>query len=157
MKSARPFAHDRGAALVDVIIGGVLLAMGLAVVISLAARAMRTQTDGEKQLTAAWLADEFLNLILIEGPQNYPKLFDTYGRCDPPFEEFEYDLAIEDQGMGFPYRVTAQIRWDGPNGPRQIQAQTYISDRGREPNQPRAPYEIVDRINRWYEIYEKQK
>jgi hypothetical protein len=147
----------RGIALVDVIIGGVLLSMGLAVVISLSARSLRTQTDSEKQLTAAWLADEFLNMVLVEGPVNYPKLYDSHGRCAPPFEEFEYDVLIEDQGMGVPLRVTSTVYWEGAGGLRNVQVQTLIGDRGIEPNELRAPYETVDRINRWYEIYEKQK
>lgn len=153
------FQHHsrRGVALVDVIIGGVLLSMGLAVVISLSTRALRTQTDSEKQLVAAWLADEFLNMVLIEGPVNYPKLYDAHGYCTPPFEEFEYDVFIDDQGLGLPLRVTATISWEGAGGQREVQVQTLIADRGSEPNELRAPYEPVDRINRWYEMYEKQK
>ena len=147
----------RGIALVDVIIGGVLLSMGLAVVISLSTRALRTQTDSEKLLTASWLADEFLSMVLIEGPVNYPKLYDAHGRCSPPFEEFEYDVLIEDQGVGVPLRVTATVYWEGPAGLRNVQVQTLIADRGTEPNELRAPYEPVDRINRWYEMYEKQR
>ncbi len=150
-------SHHRGVALVEVIIGGVLLGIGLAVIISLATRSLRTQTDGEKHLTASWLADELLNMVLIEGPGNYPKLFDTHGRCDPPFDEFEYDINVEDQGIGLPFRVTASVGWEATIGVRQVQVQTLISDRGREPNGPRVPYEFVDRNNRWYEIYEKQK
>lgn len=147
----------RGIALVDVLIGGVLLSIGLGVIISLSTRALRTQTDSEKLLTASWLADEFLNMVLIEGPVNYPKLYDSHGQCQPPFEVFEYDVMIEDQGLGVPLRVTATVYWEGAAGLRHVQVQTLISDRGTEPNELRAPYEPVDRVNRWYEMYEKQR
>jgi hypothetical protein len=142
---------------VDVIIGGVLMSIGLGAVISLSARSLRTQTDGEMQMIASWLADEHLSMVLIEGPVNFRKAFDVSGRCDPPFEDFDYDLAIEDLGIGVPMRITATIRWDGAGGIRQVQVQTLIADRGVEPNGPRAPYEAVDRLNRWYDIYEKQQ
>lgn len=147
----------RGFALVDVIIGGVLLGVGLAAVISLSAQALRSQTDGEKQMIASWLADEYLSLVLVEGPVNYRKAFDLNGRCDPPFDEFDYDVNIEDLGIGVPMRVTATIRWDGAGGDRQVQVQTLLADRGVEPNGPRAPYEFIDRLNRWYDIYEQQQ
>ena len=78
----------RGFALVDVIIGGVLLAVGLAVIISLNSRSLANQVDGERQLTASWLADELLSMVLVNGPVDYPKMNDTSGRFEPPFEEF---------------------------------------------------------------------
>lgn len=147
----------RGVALVDVIIGGVLLAVGLAVVISLAARALRTQTDGEKTMIASWLADEMLNMVLVEGPVNYRKSYDLHDNCGAPYSEFDYDIDIVDQGIDQPFRVTATISWPGGTGRRQVQVQTLISERGGDPFQPRAPLEIVDRNNRWYEMQNKDQ
>lgn len=144
-------APRRGIALMDVIIAGILLAISLAVVISLCTRSLRMQTDGEKQLTASWLADELLAMVLVEGPLNYPKIHDTNGRCEYPFEEFEYDLAIEDQGQTLPYSVTATVTWPSGRGFKSIQAHTYIDDRRTEPEQElRVPAEPVDRDARWY-------
>jgi hypothetical protein len=140
----------RGVALVDVLIGAVLLAVGLAVVISLTTRSLAIQTDGEKQLTASWLADELLNLVLVEGPVEYPKLHDTNDRFGAPFDEFEYDVAIEDLGPAQPFRVTASVRWASGQGVRQIQAGTLIADRGGDPDlEHREPYEPVDREQRY--------
>lgn len=156
-RPGHPVARHRGVALVDVIIGGVLLAVGLAVIISLATRSLRTQTDGEKQLIASWLADEYLSMVLVEGPVNYPKLYDNHGHCEPPFEEFEYDVNIEDRGLHLPFRVLATISWPSGRGNRQVQVQTLISERGGDPYQPRAPLEPVDRIDRWYEYEEKAR
>ena len=149
--------NRRGIALVDVIIGGVLLAIGLAVVISLATRALRTQTDGEKTMIASWLADEILNMVLVEGPVSYGKAYDLHDSCGYPFGEFDYDVDIVDQGIDQPFRVTATISWAGGSGRRQIQVQTLISERGGDPFQPREPLEVVDRNNRWYEMQNKDE
>ncbi len=58
----------RGVALMDAIVGGVMLGIGLAVILSLASRAMAMQANGAKQITAAWLADDLLAMVLVEGP-----------------------------------------------------------------------------------------
>jgi hypothetical protein len=147
----------RGIALMDVMVGTVMLAIGLAVVISLATRSLRTQTAGEKRLVASWLADEMLSMVVVEGPVNYPKLYDNSGQFDYPFEEFDYDLYIEDRGVNAPFLVTAVIRWPGAAGQDQIQVQTLISERGGEPDQPRAPLEPVDRMGRWYDDDEESR
>ncbi|MCI0364567.1 MAG: hypothetical protein L0Y44_00480 [Phycisphaerales bacterium] len=149
-------AGRRGVALLEVIIGAVLLAIGLAVIISLASRALRTQIDGEKQMVAAWLADEYLNMVLVEGPVNYRKMYDTSGRCEYPFGEYEFALNLEDQGINFPFRVTATIRWPGASGDREVSVQTLIAERGGDPLQPRRPFEIVDREERWYGDQDEQ-
>ena len=152
---SRSIASRRGIALIDVIIGTVMLGIGLAVVISLATRSLRAQTDGEKRLMASWLADEMLSMVVVEGPVNYPKLYDNSGQFEYPFEEFDYDLFIEDQGVAAPFRVTAIIRWDGARGREEIHVQTLISERGGDPEQPRIPLEPVDRIGRWYDDEEE--
>jgi hypothetical protein len=139
-------------ALIDVIVGGVLLAIGLSVVISLATRSLKTQTDGEKRLIASWLADELLTMVLVEGPVDYPKLYDNHGYCAYPFDEFEYDIDIEDRGVNATFRVTATVSWPSGADYQQIQVQTLIADRGGDPNQPRAPAVPVDRAERWYEL-----
>lgn len=142
--------HRSGFALIDVIVGGVLLAIGLGAVISLTTRSLTVQTDSEKMITASWLADELLSTVVVEGPVDFPKLFDTSSRFDYPFEEFDYDVIIDDQGIGQPFRVTAVVRWAGGRGERFVQVQTLISERGGDPEQPRAPVEPVDRMARWY-------
>lgn len=142
----------RGIALIDVIIGGVMLAVGLAVVISMATRSMAMQTNGEKRMVAAWLADEKLSMIAVEGPDVYPDLYDLNGWFDEPFEQFQYDLQIEEQGVREPYRVTATIRWPSGADMDSITIETLIARRLGEPFQPREPLEMIDRDGRWYEI-----
>jgi uncharacterized membrane protein YgcG len=134
----------------DVILGGVLLSIGLAAVISLASRALKSQTDGEKEMSASWLCDELLALVVVDGPSNYSRLHDTNGQFDYPFTDFSYDLDIQSQGNDLPYVVTATVSWQGGGGPRNVQVQTIIADRKDDPNELRAPEEPIDRDQRWY-------
>ncbi len=138
----------RGFALVDVIIGGVLLSVGLAVIISLATRSLRTQTDGEKTLTASWLCDELLSLVVVDGPVNYPRLHDSNGQFEFPFQDFSYDVELANQGNNLPYIVTARVSWD--DGRRAVQVQSLIAERNEDPDELRAPPEPIDRDERWY-------
>jgi hypothetical protein len=141
----------RGVALMDAILGGVILAIGLAVVLSLASRSLAAQAEGSRQITAAWLLDELLAMVLVEGPVDYPKLYALHGRFDEPFTDFEYDLDIEDIGLRKPYRVTATVRWPAGSDVRQVQAQTYIAVRDDDPLEKRAPDMPIDRIGRYYD------
>ena len=145
-------APRRGVILMDVILAGVMLGVGLAVMLSLASRTVATQAEGQRQVVAAWLMDELLSMVLVEGPIIYPQLYPTDGRFDPPFEDYEYELDIEDIGLREPLRVTATVRWAHGRGIRQVSAQTYIAERQEEdPLQLRAPLEPIDRLGRYYE------
>ncbi len=141
----------RGVALIDAVLGGVMLAVGLAVLLSLASRSVAMQTAGEKRIAAAWLVDELLSMTLVEGPDVYSQLHPTQGRFEPPFDEFSFEVDIEDIGPRKPRLVTATVRW--PHGPgfREVQAQTYIAVREGDPNQERAPLEPIDRLGRYYD------
>ena len=142
----------RGIALLDVIIGAVMLGVGLAVVVSLSSRSLAVQTDGEKRMVAGWLADELLTMVLVEGPVEYGKQYDTSGRFYEPFEDYFYELDIRETGVGQPYRVIATVGWytstyDGEN----VSIETYIAPRLGDPEQPRTPREFVDREQIHYE------
>ena len=154
-------APRRGFALVDVIIGGVMLGIGLAVIISLNSRSLANQLEGERQLTASWIADELLSMVLVVGPADYSKTHDMAGQCEAPFEDFDYELNIDDQGATEPFRVTADVRWNGQGGVRGIRVETFIARRNgdqpesREPDdmiEMRMPKEPVDREKRWLEL-----
>jgi hypothetical protein len=135
----------------DAILGGVILGIGMAVMLSLTSRSVAMQAQGQHQLVAAWLVDELLGMVLVEGPVAYPQLYATDGRFEAPFEDFEFDVAIDDIGLGLPFRVTATVRWPHGPGYHQVQAQTYIAQRLGDPLQPRAPLEPIDRIARYYD------
>src|SRR5690606_4616821 len=64
-------ARRRGFILVDVIVAGVLLGIGLVTVIGLTGSAIASQRRGEELQVAAMLADEQLNLALAVGPEAY--------------------------------------------------------------------------------------
>ncbi len=141
----------RGIALMDVILGSLLLGIGLTVIVSLASRSISLQAQSQRQLTAAWLVDELLAMVLVEGPVNYPKLYSTDGRFDFPFEDYRYEVQIDDIGLRQPFRVTAFVRWPHGDDFRQVEAQTYIAERLGDPNQVRMPLEPIDRIGRYYD------
>jgi hypothetical protein len=127
-----------------------MLGIGLAAVISITSRALATQSDGEKRLQAAWLADELLNMVLVEGPKDYGVLYDMAGAFYEPFEEFGYTVDIEDVTPDLLYRVTATVSW-GERERDFIEVQALISQRQGDPEQLREPLEPVDREARWYE------
>ncbi len=141
----------RGIALMDVILGGVMLGIGLTVIVSLASRSIAMQAQSQRQLTAAWLVDELLAMVVVEGPVVYPKLYSTTGQFDFPFEDYSYEVVIDDIGLRLPFRVTAFVRWPHADDFRQVEAQTYVAERLGDPNQIRMPLEPIDRIGRYYD------
>jgi hypothetical protein len=141
----------RGIALMDVIVGGVMLGIGLAVVLSVTTRSLARQTEGEKRLTAGWLADELLTLVLVERPDRFPMLYDTASTFEPPFEEFAYLVEIEDLGRGLPYRVAAVVSWSDRQRDL-VRVETLLARRlGEQEEEIREPLEPVDREARYYE------
>lgn len=141
----------KGFALMDVLIGGVMLGIGLAVILSIASRSISAQASGEKQMTAAWLLDELLSMVLVEGPVEFSHVQATSGNFDPPFDLYEFDVNLKDLGAGQPFLVTATVRWPQGHSTRQVQAQTFIALRNDELYEDRMPLEPIDRISRWYD------
>lgn len=141
----------RGFALIDAILGGLLLAISLTAVLSLAARSLQMERRGEHEVVAAALLDELLSMVLVEGPAEYQKLHDTNGRFDSPFEDWEFDIVIEAQGLGDPWRVTATVR-DPQGGTHRCG--TLIAPRLEHAPEPeRRPVKRLEREER----YEQQR
>jgi hypothetical protein len=147
----------RGIALIDVLVGGIMLGIGLSVILTVTSRALSRQTDGEKRLVASWLADELLSMVLVEGPDMYGRLYDTSGTFGPPFDDFAYIVDIEDQGIGVPYLVSAVIRWPSWNPSDQIEVQTLIDLPRGEPDMTHAPPEPLDREDRYLQMEEERE
>ena len=142
----------RGIALIDVLIGGVILGIGMAVVMTSASRALAAQRDGEKQITAAWLADELLSMVLVEGPDVYPRLYDNAGAFDAPFEQYRYEVEIIDNGLGQPFTVIANVSWPGVGAQKSVVVQTEIAlRRGDLSDTTREPIEPLDRDARYFD------
>jgi len=136
VRSRRP----RSFALADCIVATVILGSGLAVMIGLSGRALQSQTLGQEIATAATLADEQLQLVLMRGPDDYSKRFAVEGACDPPFSDYRFKLAFTGGGgIGEPYAVTATISWTatglGAAGtPRSISVDTRFATRSGNPD-----------------------
>lgn len=144
-----------GLALIDVIIGSVMLAVGLAVVISMSSRSLLRQGDAERQVTASWLADEILTMILVVGPDEYEKLYPKTGQFEPPFEQFRYEIEMEEESIYMPVKSTAKIFWDVSGNDHSISIETMIARRHGDVVD-RLPAEPLDREARYWDEIESR-
>lgn len=115
VKRSRPHHRQpaRAFALVDVIVGAILVGVSLAVIIGLTGRAIASQKRGQELTTAANLADETLQMVLARGPDDYAKRFPLEGPCDAPFADYRYSLSFSEGTTTVPYHVTVVISWGG--------------------------------------------
>ncbi len=147
----KPRARDvrfnrRAVALIDVIVGTVLLGITIAVLMSLLGQATQAQAMGEQMSTAARLIDEQLSLVLARGPDNYATRFPAEGVCDAPFEGFRYRLTFTGGTSGQPYTVRSTVLWDSGSVERSASVEALIAARlGDEADPERKPTETVDR------------
>ena len=142
----------RGVALMDALIGGIILGVGVAVVLSTSSHAISRQNDAEQQITASWLADELLTMLLVEGPDEYKRRFDLAGRCEAPFERFEFDIDLDNPPRGYPFNVVVTVSWEAAGGRHYVQTETRIAQRLGEAIEPweREPLERLDRDDRYF-------
>lgn len=132
--------------LADAIVATVMLGAALSVIVSLVGRALTAQRVGERLEVVAMLLDEQLQMVLARGPDDYLQRFPASGKCDAPFGEYEYQLAITSNGSADAYSVKATISWR--EGARQLSesVETRIAPRrGDEPDPDRKPAESVVR------------
>lgn len=139
-----------GFALVDAVVGGALLSIALVVILGIAARCVDAQRQGQRMADVAMLADGLLHEVAALGPDVYLKQAPEDGYFEPPFEQYSYELQVEDQGVGRPYRVSARIKWMGISGEQSELVETLLAARqiqGRdiEDASSREPDEAVDR------------
>jgi type II secretory pathway pseudopilin PulG len=125
--------HRGGFALVDAIVGAIIVGVSLAVIISLMGRALTSQKQGEEIATAAALADEMLHMVLARGPDDYGKRFPVEGPCEAPFEDYRFRLDFSgggNEGGGWaPFRVTATITWGAAPAPQSLVVETLMASR----------------------------
>jgi len=143
-------SRRRGLALLDVIVGSAMLAVGLAVIISMSSRSLSRQANAEHQITASWLADEILSMILVVGPDEYAKTYPDRGRFQPPFDTFTYEVEIEDESLYMPVSAVATVSWDAVGGVHSIHMETLIARRHGEVVE-RIPAEPVNREERYWD------
>lgn len=146
MRPRRPDVR-RGWALIDVIVGGVILAIGLAAVLSIAQRSLAMQQRAEREIVAAQLLDGLLNEVLATGPVDWLDTRATDGRCDAPFDSWSWELDIRKQDVGEPYRVRAFVRDEHGT---EFHVETLMAPRLTEDAEPeRAPTTPIDRQGRY--------
>jgi len=154
MVTERRTRARRGWALIDVIIGGVILGIGMAAVISIAERSLAMQQRSERELVAAQLLDGLLNEVLSTGVVEWQTGRASDGAFDAPFEDWKWELDIHKQGVGDPYEVTAIARdFRGT----EYRVETLIAPRPENTEDPaRAPTTPIDRQIR-YDLQNQQQ
>ena len=141
-----PRRTARGFALVDAIVAGVLLGVGLSAIIGLASSALSSQRRGENLQRAAMLADERLSEVVAVGPEAFPSAFDRRGRCEPPFEDFAFEVTLTPGEGAEPYLVGVEITWRTAGRDRSLLVETLVAPRrGDEPDPEREPDDTVER------------
>ncbi len=143
----------RGFALMDAIIGGVLLSIGMVAILSVGGQALMLQRRGELDVRAASAMDELLAMVLTEGPVDFEDLHPSSGRFeyDSPYDGFEFSIVISQGGAGIPAHVKLTLKHDTG---RSYSIETRIAEkRGEEPDPVREPPEPIDREAR---LAEKQ-
>ncbi len=100
----------RGFALIDAILGGALLALGLASVVTLSQRSLAMLQRGEHEAMAAAMLDELLAQVVVEGPRRYGEIRESTGRLAAPWPDWEYTVEIESGGEGDAWNVLAIVR-----------------------------------------------
>jgi len=132
--------------LADAIVATVMLGASLSVIVGLVGRALSVQRQGERFETVAMLLDEQLQMVLARGPDDYLQRFPATGKCDAPFADYEYQLAITNNGSADAYSVKATISWRDSGRLQSESVETRIAPRrGDEPDPDRKPDESVVR------------
>lgn len=136
----------RGIALVDVIVGTIMLGVVLVVVIGISTSALGAQDEGERLQTVAMLLDEQLNLVVMRGPDQYQSRFGSGGPCDAPFEQYRYTVELSGGSSGDPYAVKATIFWTDRGRERSESVETLVAPRlGDDPDPDRKPGKPIER------------
>ena len=129
----------RGFVLVDGIVAGVLLGVGLT------GAALGAQRRGEQLQRAAALADERLAMVLALGAEAYEADEDMSGEFPEPDDAFRFEITIEQGPAGDPDYVSVEIIW-GERSRDKLFIETFIAPRtGDEPDPERDPERQVER------------
>lgn len=141
----RPVSARRGFALVDGIVAGVLLGIGLSVTIGLSASAIGAQRRGEQLQRAAALADERLSMVVALGPDRFEADDSVSGTFPEPDEDYAFEVEIDPGEAGDPYYVSVLVSW-GEASRDKLFIETFVAPRmGDEPDPERDPDQQVAR------------
>lgn len=150
LRTRAPHSRARRAfALMEVVVAGVILAIGLGAAISLSMQSLTAQQRGEHAVQAAALMDELLGSLLTLGPEEWNKqhppsgAFTAYDDQYKNFAGFSYEMQIEDAPQGMPCDVLLIMHDPAGN---EYRCATRVALRlGEEPDPERMPSEPVDR------------
>lgn len=137
-----------GFALMDAVIAGILLSIGMVAVLSVAGQALSLARRGEVDVRAAAAIDEILSMVLTEGPRDFADIHPTSGAFEEgsPYPDFEYAIRIDQGGSGVPAEVTVTLTHESG---RTYTVVTRIAEkRGEEPDPVRVPSTAIDRQSR---------
>ena len=137
--------HRRGMALIEALLAGLILSIGLGAMLSIVSRSINAQRIGEQQIVAAALLDELLSTVLMEGPENFSRRHPVDGRFDPPFQEYSFLIELNPQGQNVPFQVIATVSWDYGGAERSYSIETLIAERRGEEEIIRQPEEPIYR------------
>ena len=122
----------RGVALLDVLVAAMVLAVGMGITMSLASQSLLNQGTSERRITASWLADGLLSMVLAEGPRRFSMRQQPEGRFDPPFDDFTWLVEVRSLGDWVPYSVQATIAWQEGASAMSLTFDTRIAPRQGE-------------------------
>lgn len=136
-----------GFALLDAILGGALLALGLAGLVTLSQRSLAMLQRGEHEAIAAAMLDELLAQVVTEGPGEFARQREQAGRMPAPWPDWEFEVEIHAGGAGDPADVRALVR--DPLG-NEYRCATRVAPHDDEAlPEERAPGEPIDRPSRY--------
>ena len=150
MVTRPPFAARRGFALIDAILGGLLLAFGLAAVVTLSQRCLVMLQRGEREAMASALLDELLGQVVTEGPVDFSRRRAVAGQFDAPWNDWSFAIDLSSNGEGDAWDVVARVQ--DSNGVEHRCA-TKVSARNVNDEPERKPEQPIDRKDR----FEKKK
>ncbi|MCH2142886.1 MAG: hypothetical protein MK077_07820 [Phycisphaerales bacterium] len=150
---SRPRATRHGVALLDVMLAALMLAIGLAVTMSLASQSLLAEQAGERRLVASWLADETLALVLATGPREYQVSEPTEGTYEVPFDQYQWAVEIRKTNEWEAWNVKAVVSWQDRRGLNSVEVDTLIAPRQGDPDDPLdwRPLEELDREARTWD------
>ena len=144
----------RGFALIDAILGGLLLAFGLAAVVTLSQRSLVMLQRGEREAQASALLDELLGQVVAEGPVDFSRRRPVAGKFDAPWSEWSFAIDLSSNGEGDAWDVVARVQ--GINGVEHRCA-TKVAARNANDMPERKPQEPIDRKDRFEKKHEAMK
>lgn len=136
----------KGFALIDAILGGALLALGLAGLVTLSQRSLAMLQRGEHEAIAAAMLDELLAQVVTEGPGEFSRQREQAGRMPAPWPDWEFEVQIQSGGVGDAADVTALVR--DPLGTEYRCATRVAPHDDTAMPEERAPNEPIDRAMR---------